>query len=102
MPELRPAPLARLREEIGRPGSASGRVKANLSALRADRGWSLRGLSDRLAAAGHHLGPNTVWKMEKGERGIGVDDLAALCQVFDVTADAMLSVPRLRLPARLR
>lgn len=78
--------------EAAAAGATLDRVRVNMEALRRDHGWSLRELSDRLAEVGHPLGPNTVWKMEKGDRGIGVDDLDALARAFDVAPEALMRV----------
>ena len=79
--------------------AASGRaVAANVKRLRKDRGWSLRALSEALAAVGRGLSQDAINKIENGAekdtakqiRRVDVDDLVALAVVFGVNPSALL------------
>ncbi|MFJ4879355.1 helix-turn-helix domain-containing protein [Streptomyces sp. NPDC088745] len=85
--------------------SASGRtVAANVARLRADRGWSLRKLSEALAEAGRGLSQDAINKIENGAklddpkyagkppqiRRVDVDDLMALSVALGVSPATLL------------
>ncbi|MFE6530041.1 helix-turn-helix domain-containing protein [Streptomyces rochei] len=82
------------RIELGASGRA---VAANVKRLRADRGWSLRTLSEALDAVGRKLSQDAINKIENGAkpdakqiRRVDVDDLVALSVVFNVNPSALL------------
>lgn len=65
----------------------------NVAELRALRGYSVRGLSERLAELGQPLLPSGITKIEKGARRVSVAELVALAMALGV------SPVRLLLPA---
>ncbi|NNN36056.1 helix-turn-helix transcriptional regulator [Streptomyces sp. S3(2020)] len=83
------------RIELGASGRA---VAANVKRLRKARGWSLRALSEALAAAGRGLSQDAINKIENGAeedtkkqiRRVDVDDLVALAVVFGVNPSTLL------------
>jgi len=75
--------------------SASGAVAANVRRLRSEQGWSLADLSEALEAVGHPMSIKVLSKMETGERGIGVDDLAAFMTVFHTPPRLLMLDPAL-------
>jgi transcriptional regulator with XRE-family HTH domain len=58
------------------------------------RGWSQRDLAKRLHEAGHmDIHATGITRLERGERAIRVNELKALCEVFDRTvADVFASL----------
>jgi transcriptional regulator with XRE-family HTH domain len=75
------------------PPKASEHVAANVKRLRKERGWTLAQLSAQLEEAGHRLGVPVLSKIELGDRGIDVDDLAAFARVFEVDPASLLDDP---------
>lgn len=71
-------------------GVASQRVARNVRLLRHHRDLSYAELSRRLADAGHPILDTGLMKLEKGDRRVDVDDLAALANVLQVEACALL------------
>jgi Helix-turn-helix domain len=59
-------------------------VARRLAALREERRVSVRQLSARLEALGHKILPQGITKIEKGKRGVDVDDLVALARALNV------------------
>lgn len=82
-------------------GEAGRIVASNVARLRKMRGWTLRALSDALAAVGRDLGHDAVNKIENSReegttkvvRRIDVDDLIAFAAVFGVPPAALLGQP---------
>jgi transcriptional regulator with XRE-family HTH domain len=72
------------------PGPSSRRAAANLRRIRQERGLSYAELARRLAKTGHPILDTGLLKIEKGERRIDVDDLAALAVALDVTPNRLL------------
>ena len=77
---------------IGPVGRA---VIANVEALRASRGLSLRDLSARLAEAGRPIGGTVLHRQSQGRRRVDADDLAALARVLGVTPARLLAPPEI-------
>jgi hypothetical protein len=75
---------------IGPVGRA---VIANIEQLRAVRGLSLVGLSERLAEAGRPIGDTVLHRQSQGKRRVDADDLAAFARVLDVTPARLLAPP---------
>jgi transcriptional regulator with XRE-family HTH domain len=75
---------------IGPVGRA---VIANIEQLRAERGLSLAGLSERLAELGRPIGDTVLHRQSQGRRRIDADDLAAFARVFGVTPARLLAPP---------
>ena len=71
-------------------GIASQRVARNVRLLRHHRDLSYAELSRRLTAAGHPILDTGLMKLEKGDRHVDVDDLAALAEVLEVEVGALL------------
>lgn len=53
--------------------------------LRLQKGWRQLDLANRL-----HTKPQTVARYETGERGLDVETICALCDIFGCTADYLL------------
>jgi len=73
--------------EVGPTGRA---VAANISRLRERRGMTTRQLSGALERAGRNIPASGITRMEKGERVVTTDELAALAIVFGVSPSALL------------
>lgn len=71
-------------------GPAAQRVAENLRRIRQERGLSYAELSRRLEKTGHPIRDTGLLKIEKGDRGIGVDDLAALAVALGTTPNRLL------------
>ncbi|MEU0035502.1 helix-turn-helix transcriptional regulator [Streptomyces sp. NPDC006333] len=66
-------------------------VAANVRRIRDKvRGWSTYDLAGRLTKAGRPIAPSAISKIERGERQVTVDDLAALAVVLGVSPSALL------------
>ena len=71
-------------------------VANNLTALRRARGWGLRDVSDRTAAAGKRVGISSLSRIENARDGhrrvvVSVDDLVALAAAFEVRPEQLLT-----------
>ncbi len=75
--------------EQGRKPTAS-RVAANLREVRKARGLDLADVSARMARLGRPLSISGLSKVERGQRGVDVDDLVALALALDVTPNRLL------------
>ena len=67
------------------------RVASNVRHLRQMRGLSYAEFSRRLAALGHPILDTGIMKIEKLQRRVDVDDLAALAEVLEVKPVVLLS-----------
>jgi transcriptional regulator with XRE-family HTH domain len=65
-------------------------VGGNLRVLRRQHGLSLERLSDRLAEAGHPITLQVLSKIERGVRGLDVEELLLFARVFDVAPATLL------------
>ena len=77
--------------EVQRPVAA--RVAANVKVLRNERGLDLSDVSETMTALGRPLSLNGLSKVERGKRGIDVDDLVALALALDVSPVRLLLTP---------
>jgi hypothetical protein len=68
----------------------SGRVAANIRRMRRDRELTTGALSRRLAELGHPIADTGITKIEKGQRGVDVDDLVALAIALRTTPNRLL------------
>lgn len=69
-------------------------VAGNIRALRTQRGWSVRVLSERLGAAGFRMERSPIASLENGRRGIvTVAELYAFACIFGVSAQRLLEGP---------
>ncbi|MDN3023815.1 helix-turn-helix transcriptional regulator [Streptomyces sp. S.PB5] len=73
--------------EVGPTGKT---VAVNLARLRDRRGLTTRQLSGALERVGRPIPPSGITRMEKGERVVTADDLAALAAVLGVSPSALL------------
>lgn len=73
-----------------KPGPTTETVRRNIRRLRRARDLTLVQLGQRLADAGRPMLDTVVSKVERGERRIDVDDLAAFAAVLGVTAAQLL------------
>ena len=72
-------------------GPTSSRVAENVSAIRATRQLSLRGLSERMRElGGRPTQASGLSKIEQGDRRVDVDDLVALAIALDVSPNRLL------------
>lgn len=71
-------------------GPTALEVATNVQRLRKRRDLSIYALSGLLKEAGRPITPSAVAKIERGERQVSVDDLAALAVVFGVSPGALL------------
>jgi len=78
-------------EEPAKPIAA--RVAANVRELRKARGLDLNATSDRMGALGRPLSLSGLSKVERGQRGVDVDDLVALAAVLNVSPLRLLLTP---------
>jgi hypothetical protein len=82
--------MARHAIEVGPAGRG---VAANLLRLRTVRGLTCRQLSAKTVEAGRYIPASGITRMERSERRIDVDDLAALAVALDVPVGHLLSDP---------
>lgn len=73
--------------EVGPTGKT---VAANIARLRERRGLTTRQLSAQLENVGRAIPASGITRMEKGERVVTSDDLAAFAAIFGVSPSAML------------
>lgn len=71
-------------------------VARNVVQLRRARGWHLRQLSDRCAAAGKRIAISRLSRIETASDGsrtleVSVDDLVALAAAFEVNVEQLLA-----------
>lgn len=72
--------------QVGMPTRIVGRVIAD---RRRELGLTLEQVEERMPGF-HHLNPSSLSKMERGQRRIDVDDLAALSVALDVEPSSFL------------
>lgn len=73
-------------------GPASERVARNVKQLREERRLSLDDLAGRMAELGRPMLKSGLWKIEKGDRRVDVDDLVALAIALEVNPNRLLLV----------
>ncbi|WP_435245861.1 helix-turn-helix domain-containing protein [Streptomyces sp. NRRL F-5630] len=71
-------------------GPTAAAVAANVARLRGARGWSIYALAAALERAGRAITPSAIAKLEKQQRQVTVDDLAALAVVLKVSPASLL------------
>lgn len=71
-------------EKMQRLGSLGEHVGPNVRRLRTQQGLSLEQLSSRLAEVGTPMALNTLSKLERGVRGVDLDEVAALARALSV------------------
>lgn len=71
-------------------GPTAATVARNVERLRKQRGLSIYQLSALLREAGRPITPAAVGKIERQQRQVNVDDLAALAVIFGVSPSALL------------
>jgi transcriptional regulator with XRE-family HTH domain len=71
-------------------GPTGRTVAANILRLRMRSLMTTRALADRLATAGRPISQSSITRMERGEKNVTTDDLAALAAVFQVSPAALL------------
>lgn len=71
-------------------GPTGKTVGENLARLRQQRGYTTRQLSGLLERNGRNIPASGITRMEKGERQVTVDELAALAVAFGVSPSALL------------
>ncbi|MGQ4727039.1 helix-turn-helix domain-containing protein [Streptomyces sp. Ju416(a)] len=71
-------------------GPTAAAVAGNVKRLREARNLTIYALSGALGVAGRPVTPSAVAKIEKQQRQVTVDDLAALATVFNVSPAALL------------
>lgn len=75
--------------------TSSAHVAANVRRMRTERGWSLADLSRRLGELGYPMGVAVLSKLELGDRGIDVDDLAAIAWALGEAPHRLMMDPGL-------
>jgi transcriptional regulator with XRE-family HTH domain len=78
--------MATRRVELGPTGQT---VRANVAALRKQRGLTLRDLSEKMPSA-HPLSHTTISEIERGARRVDVDDLVTLAKALSVSTTQLL------------
>lgn len=68
-------------------------VAARVAWERRRRGWTGQELAERLTKAGCPMDQPTISKLERGSRGISVNELVAFSEVFQRSPERMLSPP---------
>ncbi|MEV4784004.1 helix-turn-helix transcriptional regulator [Streptomyces tuirus] len=71
-------------------GPTAATVAANVYRLRKSCGLSIYSLSDRLGETGRPITPSAIGKIERQERQVTVDDLAALAVALGTSPSALL------------
>jgi transcriptional regulator with XRE-family HTH domain len=71
-------------------GPTAAAVAQNIKRLRERRGMTIYSLSGALGKTGRPITPSAIAKIEKQQRQVTVDDLAALADVLDVSPSALL------------
>ena len=71
-------------------------VGLRVAALREQRGWTYRDLAEKTEKAGRRVSTSVLYRIEKGAQEghpqkVSLDDFVALCRVFDVSPDDMLT-----------
>lgn len=95
----RDAPRTWKRGPANPAGDATRSVATHLRALRRERGWSAREVSERLTAAGWPITRASINQIEANARDgklvrrVTVDDLMALAEVLGVDPASMLTAP---------
>ncbi len=71
----------------------AARIAENVRTLRKERGLDLADVAERMAELGRPLSLNGVSKVERGKRGVDVDDLVALALALNVSPLRLLLTP---------
>ncbi|WEH16855.1 helix-turn-helix transcriptional regulator [Streptomyces sp. VNUA24] len=71
-------------------GPTAEAVASNVRRVRKHRGLSTYQLADRLKRGGRPIAASAISKLERGERKVDVDDLAALAVALEVSPSALL------------
>jgi len=71
----------------------AARVAENVRTLRKERGLDLADVAERMAGLGRPLSLNGVSKVERGKRGVDVDDLVALALALNVSPLRLILTP---------
>ncbi|WP_051748610.1 helix-turn-helix domain-containing protein [[Kitasatospora] papulosa] len=71
-------------------GPTGQTVAENLSRLRKARGFSTRQLAAALERSGRNISASGISRMEKAERHVNADELAAFAVIFGVSPSALL------------
>ncbi|MFF3092141.1 helix-turn-helix domain-containing protein [Streptomyces cyaneofuscatus] len=77
-------------DEVTAWGPISRQIARNLPTLRKARNLSTTKLSAKLKEAGRPIPPTGITRIEKGERRVDIDDLAALALALNVSPGALL------------
>ena len=74
-------------------GPVGDLLRANLVRIRQSRALSTTALATKMTALGRPMHATGITKIEKGDRRVDVDDLAALAQVLRVGMAQLLEPP---------
>lgn len=76
--------------KVNGPGKAARNVAANLRRLRDARGLSTTALERMLGERDRPIHSSAITRIEHCQRGVDVDDLVVLADIFDVSPTALL------------
>jgi transcriptional regulator with XRE-family HTH domain len=71
------------------PGVIDEWVAWNVRMHRENRGWSQADLAEKMAALGWKYHPQTVHRVESGQRKVTIGEAEALARLFSTTVDAL-------------
>lgn len=71
-------------------GVVGDHFRQRLRDERERRGWTQRNLSDMLEARGVYVHHTAIAKVEAGDRGVRLDMVCAVADIFGVSVDALL------------
>lgn len=76
---------------MGKQSALENRFRRRIKEERERRGWSQTELLKRLESKGIHFSyPSVIAKIEAGERGVGIDEAAAMASLFGVSVDSLM------------
>ncbi len=64
--------------------SPSDNVRQRVRAVRSRQRWSLAQLAERMGELGYPMDVSTIGKIERGQRGVSIDDVFALALALEV------------------
>ena len=71
-------------------GESKNIIGPKVLALRKERGWTQKKLSELLQLEGHEFSELSILRIEKGQRFVADYEIKALAKVFDVGYEVLL------------